>query len=236
MQTEIEDLLHSQLLDERLRLYKGGHYKHAALEAMQAVESAMREKGVAPHDAFGVRMIRKTFGRSSHIMLSVELGDTLQLAAIKLFEGAFSFYRNYAAHNGARIDKQIALRVMVLASELLDILGASRRSFTAIGGLDGLLVHKFFDSPAQVATCLRFLDGNSFSDTAMDGFMEDQARFGVSEEQVEVVSDLDLVLAHDELARDLFSDSEIIITSFTLTELGTKVLHEAEARLVGGAG
>src|SRR5947199_4684416 len=114
MQTEIEHLLHPRLRDECLRLYESGHFKHAALEAMQSVESALREKGVAPTDTFGVRMVRKAFGRSSHIMLSVELGDKLQDAAAKLFEGAFSFYRNYAAHDGTRIDNQIALRVMIL--------------------------------------------------------------------------------------------------------------------------
>lgn len=235
MQTENEDLLHPRLHDECFKLFKGGHFKHAALEAMQSVESALREKGVASPATFGVKMIRKTFGRSSHIMLSVELGDKAQDDAAKFFEGAFSFYRNYAVHDGTRIDNRIALRVMVLASELLDLLGASRRSFTAIGGVDGLLAHRFFDSLGQVAACLKFLDGNSFPDTTMDGFMEDQAETGVSDKQIEVVFDLRLVVAHEQLGRDSFADTDIIITTFALTGLGRKVLEEAEAGLLGSA-
>ena len=236
MRIEIEDLLHPRLTDECLKLFQGGHYKHAALEAMQSVELALRETGVPPAKLFGTRMIRKTFDGSAHILLSLELDDQLQGAAAKFFEGTFSFYRNYAAHDGRKIDKQIALRVMVLASELLDLVGASRRSFTAIGGVDGLLAHEFFDTPTEVATCLKFLDGNSFLDIAIDGFLEDQAEVGLSGKQIEVVLELGLVTAHEELGRDELDDSDIIITTFALSDLGRTVLEESESLAAGNCG
>jgi len=229
MRIEIEDLLHPRLMDECLKLFSDGHYKHAAIEAMQSVELALREAGVPLAHSFGARMIQKTFGDSGHILLSLELGEKLQGAAAQLFEGAFSFYRNYAAHDGRRIDKQLSMRIMVLASELLDFIGASRRSFTAVGGLDGLLAHGFFHTPAGVARCLRFLDGNSFSDIAMDAFLEQQAEVGVSDKQIEVVVELGLVAAHGAVGRDEFDDTEIIFTTFALSDLGKNVLEESES-------
>ncbi len=230
MQVDLPKLLHPRLAGDCLTLYQNAHYKHAALEAMQTVEGALREKGVAPARAFGVRLVRATLGRSQHIMLSLELGQELQDAALKMFEGAFSFYRNYAAHEGARIDDRVALRVMMLASELLDLLGASRRSFTALGGLDGLLKHGFFKTRQDVANCLRFLGGSWYSDIALDGWLEDQAEAGVDDLQIEVAFDLDLVMATETIRHGDDGVSEII-TTIELTDLGQQVLHQAEATL-----
>jgi len=53
----------------------------------------------------------------------------MQLEAEKLFIAAFSYYRNYAVHDGLKIDKVVCLRVMTLARELLDLIGASTMSF-----------------------------------------------------------------------------------------------------------
>lgn len=230
-QLSLEDHLHPRLLGECLTLYQGGHYKHATLEAMQAVEHALLEKGIASAaQAFGVRLVRATLGRSQHIMLSLELNQKMQDAALKMFEGAFSFYRNYAAHAGEKIDGRVALRVMMLASELLDLVGASRRSFTGMGGLEGLLEHNFFESAREVADCLRFLDGSWCSDIVPDGWLEDKAAAGVSDAQVEVAFDLDLVMATDIVREDPTDGTSEIITSFNLTDLGHQVLRDAEAK------
>ncbi len=224
-QINLEEVLHPRLREESQSLFEGGHYKHAALEAMQQVEAALREKGVAQPKAFGARLVQQTFGKKGSFILTIPFDDSLRDHAKRLFESAFSYYRNYLAHDGAGTDKTVCFRVMVLASELLDMLAASKRSLSKLGGVDGLVRHGFFDSPEAVIRCLGFLDGNWFLDDIVDGYFEDMARAAVTEEQIELSFDFGLVEA--ELSPANEADGGLI-TTFALTELGRRVLAEAE--------
>ena len=105
------EVFHPRIVSSCLPLFRDGHYQHAALESMKQVEMALREKGIAPKDRFGDKLVNWVLGSGEHITLSIPLGNDLQEKARILFKGAFGYYRNYAAHDGAKIDKTICFRI-----------------------------------------------------------------------------------------------------------------------------
>jgi hypothetical protein len=46
-------------------------------------------------------------------------GEHMPAHAEKFFEGAFSYYRKYAAHKGDQINGSLCFRILVMASDLL---------------------------------------------------------------------------------------------------------------------
>src|SRR5512138_1489539 len=156
MEIQENEVLHRRIVNSCLSLFNDGYYQHAALESMKQVEMALREKGIAPKDRFGENLVNWVLGNGEHITLSVPFGDELQEKARVLFKGAFGYYRNYAAHDGAKIDKTACLRIMILASELLDLISASRRSFEGIGGIDGIIKAGIFKSVEEFKDFLDF--------------------------------------------------------------------------------
>jgi hypothetical protein len=125
-----------------LSLWKDGYYKHAAFESMTQVEQALKEKGLVTNKSkvYGHTLISNLLGlNGKSVKLRIQLGDDLQSQAEEFFKGVFGYYRNYVAHDGSKIDKTIGLRVMIIASELLDMIDASYLSFADLGGIDGLI-------------------------------------------------------------------------------------------------
>ncbi|OIP37557.1 hypothetical protein AUJ95_08005 [Candidatus Desantisbacteria bacterium CG2_30_40_21] len=167
-----------------------------AFEAMTQVELALKEKSGAKNK-FGVNLAISLFGENKGIKgikLCVPFGEEMQKKAEVLFQGAFSYYRNYAAHDGSKIDNRICLRVMILASELLDLIGASSQSFVDVGEVPGLIQTGVFSDREQLHKLLCFLGrGHIFPDYEGDGFYEDLAYEGFSDTQVQAVIDTGLV-------------------------------------------
>ena len=195
MKIELEGLLHPRVVKHCMPLYRNEHYKHAALEAMIQVEKALKEKAGDGGDVkgYGVRLATNLFGKGKGMKLRVPLGDDLQPQAKILFEGAFAYYRNYAAHDGTKIDQDICLRIMVLASELLDLIGASSLSFADVGGIEGLVKAGAFKDEEELLSLLEFLDGRCLPDEDVVGFHEDLYKRGFRDSQLEAVIQLDLV-------------------------------------------
>ncbi len=110
-----------------------------------------------------------------------------------LFKGAFGYYRNYAAHDGSKINKIICIRIMVLASELLDLIGASSISFTEIGGVKGLIKHGIFAEASQITDLLSFLSSQACPDDCFDGLFEDLYERGYTDHQFQSVFNLGLI-------------------------------------------
>jgi hypothetical protein len=111
---------------------------------MILVEQALKEKGLTKENykKYGQTLITSLFrtgGKERSVKLRIPLGEDLQAQAEAFFQGVFSYYRNYTAHDGSRVDKRISLRIMIIASELLDLIDASALSFSDIGGVDGLI-------------------------------------------------------------------------------------------------
>lgn len=157
MNIQLNDLMHPQIQDTCIKLFEDGHPKHAAFEAMKQVEIALREKGLAPHDKFGDKLINWVLG-TENLRLVVPLGEELQEKAKLLFRGAFAYYRNYTAHDGSKIDKKVSIRIMILASELLDLINASRRSLDSLGGVKGLIKSGVFKNEQEIIAFLELLN------------------------------------------------------------------------------
>jgi len=160
MNVNFESLLHPRVLSHCRQLYVDGHYKHAALEAMTQVELALKEKS-GVKDRFGVSLVTNLFADGKGIKLRVPFGNEMQGQAETLFKGAFAYYRNYCAHDGNKVDGRTCLRIMVLASELLDLIGASQLSFADVGGAAGLVKVGIFPDKDGVANLLCILDVGS---------------------------------------------------------------------------
>jgi uncharacterized protein (TIGR02391 family) len=232
MEVNIKTLLHPRIEKHCEKLFDDGHYKHAASEAMIQVELALKEKS-GEKKKFGVNLISSLFGEGSGIKLRVPFGEELQKQAESLFRGAFSYYRNYAAHDGSNIDKNAAARIMIFASELLELIGASLLSFRDIGGIKGLIKSGLFSSEKSLMNLLKLLNGYTISDDVVDGFFEDLYENGFTDGQVHSVIDLGLV---EYITKKYFPTTEEVkhshfipdeVSWFDLTNLG-KTLMESK--------
>jgi hypothetical protein len=222
MNFQLEELLHLRVIDACLKLLEDEHFTHAALEAMKQVEIALREKGLAPQDRFGDRLVKWVLGAGDHITLSVPLGEDLQDQARLLFRGAFAYYRNYAAHDGAKIDRKICIRVLILSSELLDLLDASRRSFETIGGVKGLVNTDIFQDSQHLKSLLEFLAGKTILEHDFGAHIEDLWEHGFNELQQEAVFDFGLV-RYEETTGWEPSYGSTLVGWIELTDQGNKV-------------
>lgn len=240
---DVKALLSPRIAKHCMPLYSDEYFKHAAREAMIQVELALKEKGQVNDRRFGHTLVESLFrvgGKGQHIRLRVPLGQDLQPQAEQLFKGAFAYYRNYSAHDGSKIDQCQCLRIMILASELLDLIDGSSLTFSDIGGVEGLIKAGAFASKEQVLELLGLLDGYHVIDDAVDGLYEDMwEKLGAGELQLQAVIELDLVRyeqtdyapSPDEVRMAWNDSSPQTVGWFTLTELGEKFFKEIEARV-----
>ena len=230
MEVNIKTLLHPRIDKHCETLFDDGHYKHAASEAMIQVELALKEKS-GEKKKFGVNLTSSLFGVGRGIKLRVPFGEELQEKAELLFRGAFSYYRNYAAHDGSKIDKDAAARIMIVASELIELIGASLLSYKDIGGMNGLIKSGIFKREESVRNLLKLLNGYTIEDDIVDGFFEDLYENGFTDGQVDSVIDLGLVEyitkkyipTTEELKHSHFIPDEL--SCFDLTNLGKKLIE-----------
>lgn len=225
-----DDLLHRRIIDACLPLHRDKHYKQAAHEAMSQVEQALREKGLYDKSLFGRKMIKYAFGNKDPITLEVPLGAEFQEQAQAYFESVFSYYRNYTAHETTPIDNPIVcLRILVIASELLDLISASSIPFKGDETVDALVDAKVFNGKNEFCRLLHFLDGQQFPGEGFDGFFEELANSGFSDNQYSYMFELGLVLykstdwQHESPLGDIIDDKFGWIEA---TPLGKLVLQE----------
>lgn len=224
----IEFLLHERLRSTCWHLFSGGDYRHAAREAMAIVEFTLREKALATDAYFGTKLIDFAFGNKGPVQLASPFGGSLQDEARVLFKGAFRYYRNYAAHDGVQIDRTQCARILILASELLDLLAASPRSLRLEGGPEGLVAKGLFKNHEELRKLLVFVNGQNYPDDIWDGFYEGLALAGFSEEQLELLIDLGLLGRNCEWMEPSqdphWRGPEFeTVTVFSLTDLGREV-------------
>lgn len=226
---DLDKLLHQRIIDKCKSLYEDGHFPQAALEAMKQVERALKEKAEVGEKLFGARLVDQLLGAGKGIKLKIPLGEEFQEQARLLFKGAFSYYRNYTAHDGSKINEKICIRVMMLASELLDLIEASSVSFTEIGGVKGLIKQGIFDNESQLFDLLSFLSSQVFPHEAFDRMFEDLAERGYSERQYQAVFDLGLVKYRSGIRNHNFPGEPADWDTFGWLELtpeGRKVLAQ----------
>jgi uncharacterized protein (TIGR02391 family) len=228
MEIKFMELLHLRVQNHCEKLFDGEHYKHAALEAMKQVELALKEKS-GLKKPYGVTLVKKLFGEGEGIKLRVPFGNDMQREAKSLFESTFSYYRNYAAHNGSKIDKVICARIMILASELLELIGASSLSYEDIGGLDGLVKNGVFPSKNNIIELIKLMDGKSMVDESYDGMFEQLTDNGYSDKQLYSLMDIGLLEYFSEpyVTSELDKNDPyppITIEWFEATKLGKEIV------------
>ena len=201
MSQGIEVQLSPRIQKHCLKLWQDEHYKHAAREAMVQVELALKEKGIVKDGRFGKTLIDSLFsvgGKHKTVKLRVPLGDDLQEQAKNYFSSVFAYYRNHLAHDGSKVDQNSALRILVIASELLDLIDASALSYVDLGGIEGLLKSGVFESECQLLGVLKVCDGYALLGYDADGLREEIFEtYGAWDEHLDAVLELDLVRCID---------------------------------------
>jgi uncharacterized protein (TIGR02391 family) len=231
MTADFEKILHPRVLRHCKQLFSDGHYQHASAESMKQVELALKEKSGLKHK-YGVRLTRSLFGKGEGIKLIVPFGEELQKQAEALFSGSFSYYRNYAVHDGSKIDETICMRILIIASELLDLIGASDISFADTGGVAGLIDTGRFQSKTHLYELLKYLDGVILPDHVSDGMYEDLSYMGLSEVDVIAVTNMGLVeyISEPYIPSELDKGDAVMppdeLGEFKLTTIGKAVLND----------
>lgn len=233
MSEGIEVQLSPRIQKHCLKLWQDEHYKHAAREAVVQVELALKEKGMVKDGRFGKTLIDSLFtvgGKHKTVKLRVPLGDDLQEQAKNYFSSVFAYYRNYLAHDGSKVDRNSALRILVLASELLDLIDASALSYADLGGIEGLLKSGIFESAYQLLGVLKTCDGYALLGHDADGLRETIFEaYGAWDEHLDAVLELDLVQ---------YIDTEFDVPDYgveeggwlEVTDLGKRFIEEIEKR------
>jgi hypothetical protein len=234
MDGKIQELLAPRITKHCLQLLQDGHFKHAAREAMVQVEIALKEKGRIEDLQVGAMLIGNLFAGKQGVKLRVPLGEELQPQAKKYFKGVFSYYRNYAAHDGSKIDEKISLRILIIASELLELIDASELTLADSGGVEGLVKIGEFGSAKRLGEILALLDEYFMPEQTYDGLFEDLAEKGFGEAELEMMIELNLVEMHSgefETRNNQFGDQTEIMEWFQLTDLGKETLKSIEAQV-----
>jgi uncharacterized protein (TIGR02391 family) len=193
MEFKVDKLLHPRIAKSCEKLFSDGHYPSAALEAMKQVELALKEKS-GEKNKFGIQLITKLLGEGKSVKLKMPFGEEMQKQTEDYFKGTFSFYRNYAAHDGSKFNQITCLRSLVVASELLELIGASEISFADIGGIPGFIKLGLFANESDVYGLLKFLSSyGSFPIDVVDGYFENLTEKGYDDTQVKALLDTDLI-------------------------------------------
>jgi uncharacterized protein (TIGR02391 family) len=229
MKVSIKTLFHPRIEKHCEKLFDDGHYKDVAARAMTQVELAVKEySGIT--DKYGTNLMHHVFGKDKeerYFQLRVPFGETLQKAAESFFAGTFRYYRNYAVHDGSMIDKGAAIRIMIIASELLELIGASRLSFRDSGGIEGLVKSGVFPSEESVMNLLESLDG--YICPAIDGLWEELAENGFTDKHVHFLIDLGLVeFTTKQSVPNALEETSEELYCFELTNQGRTLVKEEE--------
>jgi uncharacterized protein (DUF433 family) len=231
--------LNVRIIEHCLPLYLDSHYGSSASMAMKQIELALKEKSFVESDKeFGSKLIDSLFtigGKHQGIKLKLPFGnsDDLQKKFKQLFKSVFQVYRNYTAHEGIDITKQSAYRIMIIASELLDLIEITYLSFTDVGGIQGLIEHGDFGTLDRLVELLEVLDNWYSPDPDTSSFLDPLfEQHGFLNHHLWAVEELGLVQYEES---DYIQPLELLgldsyhpdrIGGYTLTPLGEKIIKE----------
>ena len=235
MKIELDVFLHPRILKKCISRYENGFFPDAAFQAMKQVELAFKEKvGIEDEKhLFGSRLYEKYLGSGKSIKLKVPLGDDLQKEAKEVFKSVSSYYRNYLAHKeGNRIDNISCMRILIIASELLNLINASSINYIEIGGIEGLIREGIFENKSRVSNLLFFLSFQVFPHESFGVMFENLTRKGCTTSQYEAVFDLGLVEYRSEIRDHSRPGEPEDLDDFgwiELTPQGQKILEQLKS-------
>lgn len=234
MNINIKEHLNQKIIHQCLKLYENEHYVECVHSAMKQVEISLNKKlGIDSYMPIS-KTIREKFSKGKGVRLKVPFGDEQQESAKLLFQGAFKYYRNHAAHQDKNISNITAFRVMFIASELLDLLDVCRLNIEEIGGIEELKKILQLEDNAKFLELLTLIDGQWIIDNGCDGFFEDLYKSGFNEYQYQNLFKLDLVSYEcgpcESLEKDCNEPEEICF--FRLTELGKEAVAILKSTMV----
>ena len=224
---ELSDLLHRRIIDNCYNLFKDKYYTDAASSAMRQVEIALKEK-TGEKNLFGVRLINKYLSQNASIRLVSQINGERQDIIKKYFEATFSYYRNYTAHDGRNIDNKMSIRILIIASELLELLNASSLSLANIGGIDAVISNGIFESKNQMKKIIDILKSETIVDDTFDGLWETlYLSNNYTEDHFNKLFELGIIQYRTEMngIEDINGDL-VDYGFFELTELGNNIYKE----------
>jgi hypothetical protein len=238
MKVKVEDLLHARIGRRCLDRWSAGQYRDAVREAMTQVEQALKERSeveTGPANRYGALLNKPAFEADSGLRLRVAYDGDLQEKAGAFFEAAWRFHSEVAAREEETIDGTASLRTLVLASELLDLIGAPAAGHSAVAVVRELVRQDVFKSGEIVAELLSFLDGYLMAEKESKAFYDDLRERGFSDEQLHAVVELGLVEFAAEPSLTAGNDTRALRdlreppAAFTLTPLGEAALRDLTA-------
>jgi uncharacterized protein (TIGR02391 family) len=122
-----KEALHPSIREDVWALYQREKYDTAVLEAMKAVEVAVRNAaGLQPTD-IGAPLMRKAFDVNCGALTDTTAVPAERQALSDLFAGAIGAYKNPHSHRNVALDNpDEAAEIILLANHLLRIVGARR--------------------------------------------------------------------------------------------------------------
>jgi uncharacterized protein (TIGR02391 family) len=122
-----KDALHPVIREDVWALYHRGKFATAILEAMIAVEVAVRAAAGLTTKDVGVSLMRKAFDPKTGALADLGVDEAEREARSHLFAGAIGSYKNPHSHrNVALDDPDEAAEVIMLANHLLRIVDSRK--------------------------------------------------------------------------------------------------------------
>ena len=115
-------LLHPVIAQKVYHLFLRGDYDTGIFQAYKEVEVAVRDAGDYTAADYGVDLMRKAFNVDSGPLVDQSQSKPEREATAHLFAGAIGLYKNPHSHRNVPVTVEEAVKIIMLASHLLEII------------------------------------------------------------------------------------------------------------------